>query len=80
MALIHLDTRTSGETPEIRKDMQRIQDAINLQQSILDLESRTADPTLGDTTGKIQVWYRRDLQQIRFNDNGTTYKIQAVAA
>ena len=80
MALIHLETKTTSDDPQLRKDMQRIQDAINIQQSILDLESRTADPNPGDTTGKIQIWYRRDLKEIRFNDNGTTYKIAAVAA
>lgn len=80
MALIRLDSKTTSDNDMLRRDMNRIEQAINLAQSIIDLESRTADPTLGNTTGKIQIWYRRDLQEIRFNDNGTTYKIAAVAA
>lgn len=80
MALIHLDSKTVSDNDILRRDMTRIEQQINLQQQILDLQSRTSDPNLGDTSGKIQIWYRRDLQQIRFNDNGTTYKIQASVA
>jgi hypothetical protein len=80
MAFIALDSTTNSPDDMLRRDMTRIQQQINLQQQVMDLESRTADPTLGNTTGKIQIWYRRDLKEIRFNDNGTTYKIQAVAA
>lgn len=80
MALIHLDSTTASSDDMLRRDMTRIQQQINLQQQVMDLASRTTDPSLGDTTGKIQIWYRRDLKEIRFNDNGTTYKIAAVAA
>lgn len=80
MALIVLDSKISSTDEALRRDFTKIEQTINLQQSVLDLESRTADPVPGNTTGKIQIWYRRDLQQIRFNDNGTVYKIQAVVA
>lgn len=80
MALINLDSKTQNDNDILRRDMTRIEQQINIQQQIIDLQSRTSDPNLGDTTGKIQIWYRRDLKEIRFNDNGTTYKIAAVAA
>lgn len=81
MAKIHLDSKTSNEDEVLRRDFNKIENAINLSQQIMNLDSRTADPSgLGNTSGKIQIWYRSDLQQIRFNDNGTTYKIQASAA
>ncbi len=80
MALIHLESKTTNPDDLLRRDLTRIEQQINTQQQLLDLQSRTSDPNPGDTTGKIQIWYRRDVQQIRFNDNGTVYKIQATAA
>lgn len=81
MSQIHLDSKTTNEDPALRRDLGKLENAINFGQKIMNLESRTSDPTgLGDTSGKIQIWYRRDVQQIRFNDNGTTYKIQASVA
>lgn len=81
MAKIHLDSKTSNEDQALRRDFFKLEQAINLSQDILNLESRSEDPTaLGNTDGKIQIWYRSDLQQIRFNDNGTTYKLQASVA
>lgn len=80
MALINLESKVSNPDDQLRRDLNKIENQINLQQSVMDLASRTSDPSLGNTTGKIQIWYRRDLQQIRFNDNGTVYKIQASVA
>ncbi len=81
MTKIHLDSKTTNDNSVLRRDLNKIETAINLSQEILNLDSRTADPTgLGNTTGKIQIWYRSDLQQLRFNYNGTIYKIQASAA
>jgi len=80
MPLVNLETTTAAKEDVTRRDMLKVQNAINSQQSIMDLESRTSDPSLTGTTGKIQVWYRRDLKELRFNDNGTTYKIAATAA
>ena len=80
MALIQLESKTLSQDENVRRDMHRVESAINGLQAVMELESRTIDPSgLGNTTGKIQIWYRRDLQQIRFNDNGTMYKLQAVA-
>lgn len=79
MALITLDSKIINEDDLLRRDMSKIEQQINIQQKIINLQSRTSDPNPGDTTGLIQMWYRRDLIQIRFNDNGTIYKLQGVA-
>lgn len=80
MAFINLESKIRNEDDILRRDLNKIEQTINIQQQIIDLESRTTDPNPGDTTGKIQIWYRRDLKELRFNDNGTTYKIAAVVA
>ena len=80
MALIHLESKTVNADDLLRRDLTKIEQQINIQQQLLDLQSRTSDPNPGDTSGKIQIWYRRDLLQIRWNDNGTIYKLQGVAA
>jgi hypothetical protein len=80
VSFINLESKTQNENDILRRDLNKIEQAINIQQQIIDLASRTSDPSPGDTSGKIQIWYRRDLQQIRFNDNGTTYKLQASLA
>lgn len=80
MSLIKLESANTNPDDLLRRDLKKIEQQINIQQQLIDLLSRTSDPNPGDTTGKIQIWYRRDLLQIRFNDNGTVYKLQAVAA
>lgn len=80
MTFIKLESTKTNLDDTLRRDLSKIEQQINIQQQLLDLLSRTSDPNPGDTTGKIQIWYRRDLQQIRFNDNGTVYKLQAVLA
>lgn len=79
MTLINLESKTVNPDDLLRRDLTKIEQTINNQQLLIDLQSRTSDPNPGDTTGKIQIWYRRDVQQIRFNDNGTIYKLQGVA-
>lgn len=80
MTLISLASKNNNPDQILRHDMSKIEQTINGQQLMIDLKSRTSDPNPGDTSGKIQIWYRSDLQQIRFNDNGTVYKLQAVVA
>lgn len=78
---VQLTSKNSVQDPRLRDDIITIQDTINRQQEVLDLDSRTSDPTgFETTTGKIRMWFRRDLQELRYVDNGTTYKIAAVAA
>lgn len=73
-------TRQADLDVSVKDNLIKLQDSINSLQSIFELDSRSSDPTLEDSSGKIQIWYRSDVQQIRFNDNGTIYKIQAAAA
>lgn len=80
MPLIHLSSKTLAESDNMRRDFFKIETAINSAQQILDLQSRSSDPNPDDTSGKIQIWYRSDLKEIRFNDNGTVYKIAATPA
>lgn len=81
MTKINIESKISNTDDTLRRDLGKLENAINLAQEIINLDSRTSDPSgLGNTTGKIQIWYRRDLQQVRFNDNGTVYKLQAVVA
>lgn len=80
MAKIHIQSKTSNPDDILRRDLLHVEQEINGQQSILELDSRTADPSVTSGTGKIKIWYRSDLNEIRFNENGTVYKIAATAA
>jgi hypothetical protein len=78
---ISLRSVASNQDEVLRDDLKRIQDAHNIGQQYLELDSYTADPSgFETTTGKIYAWHRSDLQEIRYRYNGTTYKIAATAA
>lgn len=64
-------------SPALRRDIGQLRDGINNLQRVLDMERRSDDPASPGSGGNIKLWYRSDLQQLRFWDNGTKYKIQA---
>jgi hypothetical protein len=76
---IKLMTPTKSDDPILRHDMQEIQAAINQQQTLMEVDSYTADPAPTAASNKVYIWWRSDLNEIRINENGTLYKIAATA-
>lgn len=80
MPKIQLGSIVKLSDPILRHDLETIQDQINLQQARPEIDSRSDDPSnLPTSSGKLVMWYRSDLQELRFIHNGTKYKISATA-
>lgn len=81
MPKINLQSSKKLEDPILRHDLKTIEDQINLMQERPEIDSRSDDPSgIPTSSGKLVMWYRSDLQELRFVHNGTTYKIAATPA
>lgn len=76
MAQIATDYSQNGEDKKLRTDIKTLRDAHNLSEKILELESRTSDPSgLPTTSAKAYFWFRSDTDQLKVYNNGVTKSI-----
>ena len=77
---MQIEVQYRGEDRNLRQDLKNLRDAHNQSEVLLELESKTADPSVTASSDKVYVWYRSDLNEIRANNNGTVYKVALTAA
>ena len=68
-----------GDDDVLKQDILALKNAHNRSEEILQLDTRTDDPSgLPTTTDKVYIWFRSNTspQQVRFLYNGTTYKLE----
>lgn len=79
MAQISTDYSQGGEDKKLSQDIRTLRDAHNLSEKILELESRTSDPTgLPTTSAKAYFWFRSDTNELKVYNNGATKAVTLV--